>query len=193
MLKQLLARSALALAMVIAAASGPAWAGVLYYTFSFSGGGFSGSGTLTTSSTPDPSAPLAGAYDILSISGEVNGSPITGIDGGVGPVETSSDGYFYYDNDFYPAGSASASGGFFDDDGLLLDTAGTNYNLFYDGTEYWYWADQGATTAVVSFNAVDPPPPAVPEPPSAWLFAGMLATLAAYRLRRELQPRCVRS
>ncbi|HUK60998.1 MAG TPA: PEP-CTERM sorting domain-containing protein [Stellaceae bacterium] len=184
MLKEFLARSVLATALVVGAAVLPARASVLYYDFSFSGDGVAGAGTIITAATPDPSAPLPDAYDILSISGEVNGSPITGLAGGVGPVEYSADGYFIYDNDFYVAGAASPAGGFFDDDGLLLDTAGNDYNLFYDGSNYWYWADQGGGIAV-SFNAVDPPAP-VPEPGTLPLFAAMLAALAASRPTRRL-------
>ena len=175
--------------IAFAALAAPASAGVLYYTFSFSGDGVSGDGSFFTAATPDPSAPLSGGYDILSISGEVNGAAITGLVGEIGgPTAYSPDGYFLYDNDFYLAGADSAAGAYFDDDGLLLETAGTDYNLFYDGTNYWYWADQGASSAVVSFTAVDPPAP-VPEPPSGWLFAAMLAALLCFgRTRTRVLP-----
>ena len=186
MLNQGVTRFGFVLALfVLVAVAGPARAGVLYYTFSFSGDGITGSGTLTTAGTPDPDAPLPDAYDILSIAGEVDGEPITGLVGGVGPAQISFDGYFLYDNDFYPAGEASPAGAYFDIDGLLFDTALDDYNLFFEGANYWDWAD-GGSGVVVSFAAVDPPPP-VPEPPSAWLFASMLAALmCAGRVRAGL-------
>jgi len=186
---QALARSALALAILaMVAVAGPVRAGVLYFTFSFTGDDISGSGTLITSNTPDPAAPLPDAYDILSVDGQVNGLPITGLIGGVGAAEYSADGYFIYDNDFYPQGAASPAAAFFDDDGLLFDTASNDYNLFFDGSNYWDWADQGSGVAV-SFSAVDPPPPAVPEPPSAWLFGSMLAGLMGVSWRRAARSR----
>ncbi len=184
MVNQRLARPIVTLVTLAALAlAAPARAGILYDTFSFSGDGVTGEGTITTSSTPDPTAPLGDAYDILSISGEVNGEAITGLAGEQGgSVEYSSDGYFIYDNDFYPAGAASAAGGYFDDDGLLLVVGGTDYNLFFDGTNYWYWADQGGGVAV-TFTATDPPAP-VPEPPSALLFGTMLLGATIFLRRR---------
>jgi hypothetical protein len=179
-------------ALVALGLAGPAAAGPLYYTFDFSGDGVVGSGTLITSGTTDPVAPLSGADDILSISGTVDGEAITGLLGTAGPVEYSPDGYFLYDNDFYAAGSASAAGGYFDDDGLLFTlSGGGDYNLFFDGSTYWDWADQGSGIAV-SFSAVDPPPPAVPEPSSGLLLATALMGLpfAARRWPRLFGVRC---
>src|ERR1700733_753394 len=89
-------RSFLRIASVALIALGlttPAIADPIYYTFEFSGVGVVGSGTLITSDTPDPAAPLGGAYDILSISGTVNGEAITGMLGTVGPAATSADGF----------------------------------------------------------------------------------------------------
>jgi len=191
MVNQKLAGSLVTLIMfAVLAFAGSARAGVLYYTFSFSGDGVSGDGSFTTSSTPDPTAPLPDAYDILSIAGEVNGAPITGLVGELGgPVVYSADGYFIYDNDFYPDGASSPAGAYFDYDGLLLETAGTDYNLFWDDGEYMYWQDEGGGIPV-SFNAVDPPAP-VPEPPAALLFATML--LAATLLRRRGVPARLRA
>ncbi|HUZ71736.1 MAG TPA: PEP-CTERM sorting domain-containing protein [Stellaceae bacterium] len=159
--------------------------GSIFGACSHSGDGVVGSGTLITSDAIDPTAPLAGAYDILSISGTVNGEAITGLLGTVGPAAYSPDGYFIYDNDFYAAGSASAAGGYFDDDGLLFTTSTGSYNLFYDGISYRYWADDGSGVAV-AFSTVDPPPP-VPEPSSGVLFAsGMTGLLFASR--RKARP-----
>jgi hypothetical protein len=181
-----LLRMAAGAAVVALGLAGPAAASELYYTFDFSGAGVVGSGILITSSTTDPAAPLPGAYDILSISGMVNGDAITGLLGTAGPVEYSPDGFFIYDNDFYAAGSASAAGGYFDDPGLLFTTAGgNNYNLFFDGSTYWDWADQGGGIAV-TFSAVDPPPP-VPEPSSGLALAtGLLGLL--FLVRRRARP-----
>lgn len=162
-------------ALVAFGLAGSAEAGQLYWDFDFSGDGVVGSGTLITSATADPAAPFAGGLDILSIGGTVDGEAITGLLGGDGPVAYSPDGYFIYDNDFYAAGSASAAGGYFDDDGLLFTTAGGTYNLFFDGTTYWDWADQGSGVAV-AFSAVDPPPP-VPEPSSGLILATALMAL----------------
>jgi hypothetical protein len=169
-------------ALIAFGVASPVEAGPLYYTFDFSGDGVVGSGTFITSDTTDPAAPLAGAYDILSITGTVNGETITGLLGTVGPAAYSPDGYFIYDNDFYTAGSASAAGGYFDDDGLLFTTAASNYNLFFDGSSYWDWTDQGSGITVV-FSAEDPPPP-VPEPSSGLvLTTGLAGLLLASRLR----------
>ncbi len=99
-----------------------------------------------------------------------------------------ADGFFYYDNDFYVAGSASAAGGYFDDDGLLFTTAESSYNLFFDGTSYWDWTDQGSGVAV-SFNAVDPPAPDVPEPSSGLALATALGGLLIVIRRKERRRR----
>jgi hypothetical protein len=172
-------------ALIALGLAGPAKADLLYWDFSFSGAGVVGSGELITSDTADPSAPLPGGLDILSIDGMVNDDAITGLLGGVGPVATSPDGYFYYDNDFYAAGAASAAGGYFDDDGLLFTTAETSYNLFFDGSSYWDWADNGSGV-VVSFEAVDPPPPgAVSEPGTGVALATSLAALLIVLRRKE--------
>lgn len=181
-----LGRALAALALVLAAAAPHgAAANELYYSFSFTGDGVTGEGTLVTASTPDPTAPLSDAYDILGIDGNVDGAAITGIIGILGgPAAYSPDGYFIYDNDFYPAGSASPAGGYFDDDGLLFSAAQGVYNLFYDGTNYWDWQDQGGGIAV-SFTAADPPPP-VSEPGTLLLLAAALA--AGALLTRRHRP-----
>jgi hypothetical protein len=167
---------------------GAAKADPLYWDFSFSGNGVNGSGELVTTDTADPSAPLPGAFDILSIDGTVNGDAITGLLGTVGPAAYSQDGYFIYDNDFYEAGSASAAGGYFDDDGLLFSVGQTAFNLFYDGSSYWDWADQGGGV-VVSFSAIDPPPPAVPEPSSGLVLATALGGSLLVLSRKRVPAR----
>jgi hypothetical protein len=166
--------------------AGAAKADPLYWDFSFSGNGVVGSGELVTTDTVDPNAPLPGAFDILSVEGTVNGDAITGVLGASGAAAYSQDGFFIYDNDFYAAGSASAAGGYFDDDGLLFSVGGTSYNLFFDGSSYWDWADQGGGV-VVSFTASDPPPPAVPEPSSGLALATALGA-SLLLLRRKLVP-----
>jgi hypothetical protein len=172
-------------ALIALGLAGPAKADLLYWDFSFSGDGVVGSGELMTSDTADSSAPLPGGLDIVSIDGMVNGEAFTGLLGGVGPVETSPDGKFYYDNDFYAAGTASAAGGYFDDDGLLFTTAETSYNLFFDGSTYWDYADDYSYEAV-SFDAVDPPPPgAVSEPGTGVALATSLAALLIVLRRKE--------
>jgi hypothetical protein len=173
-------------ALIALGLADPVEADPLYFTFDFSGDGVVGSGMLITSGTPDPAAPLGGAYDILSIMGTVNGEAITGLLGTVGPEAYSPDGYFIYDNVFYPDGGASAAGGFFDDYGLLFTTAASNYNLFFDGSVYWDWADHGSGIAV-SFSAVDPPPPPVSEPPSVLvLITGVVGVLLVSRRKARL-------
>jgi hypothetical protein len=179
-------RLALGLA-IAAAAAGPVKAGPLYWDFSFTGTGVTGEGTLVMDGTPDPSAPAAGGYDIIAITGIVNGDAITGLLGGTGPMELSPDGFFDYDNVFYPAGAASAAGGYFDDDGLLFTTAGANYNLFYDGTTYWDWTDQGSGIAV-TFTATDPPSPPISEPASIIVLGSALIGWMLVRRRKSGPP-----
>ena len=65
--------------LTLSFAAGPAKADLLYWDFSFSGDGVVGSGELITSDTADPSAPLPGGLDIVSIDGMVNGEAITGL------------------------------------------------------------------------------------------------------------------
>jgi len=174
-------------ALIALGVASPVEAGPIYYAFDFSGDGVVGSGTLITSGSTDPSAPFAGADDILSVSGTVNGEAITGLLGTIGPAAYSPDGYFIYDNDFYAAGSASAVGGYFDDDGLLFTTSAGTYNLFFDGSSYWDWTDQGSGITV-AFSAVDPPPP-VQEPSSALVLAPALVGLLLLSRRRARRGR----
>jgi hypothetical protein len=105
------------------------------FNFSFSGSGYIGSGTLTGNADPF----TTNAYDITSATGTVNGIAI-----GIAPGSTSDShqtitdpaGAFFVDNVIYLDGNQGAQGGapissFVDNDGLLLlDSAGTFYNIF---------------------------------------------------------------
>jgi len=159
---------------------GAAQAGTLSYDFSFTGPGISGEGVLSTSGTTDPAAPFAGGYDILNIDGSVNGDPILAVVGSTGLPVLSADGFFIYDNVYYPANVNSPAGAYFDIDGLLFTTAVNEYNLYYDGDYIDY--GHGGNGTVVSF--VDSPVPDSPvgEPATLALFgAALLAALMATR------------
>ncbi len=177
-----------AVAALFAGSLGAAQATTLSYDFSFTGPGISGEGVLTTSGTTDPAAPFGDGYDILGIDGTVNGDPILAVVGSTGLPVLSADGFFIYDNVYYPANVNSPADAYFDIDGLLFKTAVDEYNLYYDGDYIDYAYDGNGT--VVSF--VDSPVvvngpvlnSSVPEPGTLVLFGAAL--IAALMVTRKL-------
>ena len=156
---------------------GAAQATILSYDFTFTGPGISGEGVLTTSGAIDPAAPFGGGYDILGIDGTIDGDPILAVVGTTGVPVISADGFFIYDNVYYPANVTSPAGAYFDIDGLLFKTAVDEYNLYYDGDYIDYAYDGNGT--VVSFTDSS-----VPEPATLVLFG--TALLATWMMRRRL-------
>ena len=74
------------------------------------------------------------AYDVVSISGSIDGASITGAVGTLGAVTTSPDGKFYIDNAlFLGQGGVDGNSSGLDNDGLLFQTANGEYNLFSNG------------------------------------------------------------
>ena len=136
-----------------------------------------------------------GGYDVLSISGQVDGELVSGLVANPnGPSAAySADGLFIYDNVFYANGSPVLS-----NPGLLFSgVSGHEFNLFSDNATTYelYKATSGAgyqgnSLGVLSYDRQQPG--AVPEP-ATWtmliLGFGFVGTL----LRRRQHAPAIRS
>ena len=125
-------------------------------------------------------------FDVLGISGQVDGDSITGLiaNPGLPNASTSADGWFIYDNVFYAGQSPVLS-----NPGLLFTGAsGAEYNLFSDNATTYelYQARAGVgftENSVGTLAAV-----AVPEPASWMLMiVGFGGVGAVLRRRRHAQ------
>jgi len=169
----------LAAASAVALGAVPAQAGHFFGTYTSSSQPFSAHLNFTTSSTVNG----LGAYDVLSITGDVDGDAITGLI--TNPAQpnqgTSPDGLFYFDNDFYAVAPV------FDGNGILFTTA--------SGTEYNFWGNNPTSYTLYSANAggyglnsegTFDVSEAVPEAASwVMMLAGFGAVGAAMRSRRK--------
>jgi hypothetical protein len=129
---------------------------------------------------------VGGGFNVLGITGQVDGDSITGLIANPNSpnASTSADGWFTYDNVFYAGQSPVLS-----NPGLLFTSAsGAEYNLFSDNATTYelYQARAGVgytENSVGALTAVG-----VPEPASWTLmivgFGGMGAIL---RRRRQVQ------
>ena len=171
----------IAIAVVLMAISGTAAsAGVLTWSFNYSGIGVTASGILTTSDTPDLGFG-PNAYDIVGISGVSNGVPITGIVPPSGVV-TNNFG-FLYDNVLY------GTQPFFDMNGLLYSgfygaTPNVIFNVWYDASqqEYFEYTYQDGIYTVLTDGSIKQ----VPEPaPLALIGVGLLSLLGLGLLRKR--------
>jgi PEP-CTERM motif len=108
------------------------------YSYSFSGPGISGSGDVYLSQTSNPIA-----FSVASMSGQVNGLPISG----VLPVGTydNNDNLFYNNSDYL------------DGDGVGFSLAdGANVDIYYDGNNNNYYFQGDGDFQVTSGNPPQP-------------------------------------
>jgi hypothetical protein len=178
---------AVASALIAAPASASTW--LVNYV--------SDNGSPTTANltlTVDDTANALGTYNVLGISGDVDGDVVTGL--ATNPSSpnfaTSSDGLFWFDNTFQaPAPSVSWYG-------LLFSSATHEYNLFSDSptqfelykSDYHSYVSSSVGTLSVTPNLAvtfaDHQTGGVPEPSSwALMLAGFGALGAALRAKRR--------
>lgn len=175
-----------ALALSLGFASG-ANAGVLNWSFNYSGTGVTASGIITTSDTPNAFLP-APAYDIVGISGLRNGIAITGI---VPPSGVFASGFgFNYDNVLYSADP------FFDVNGMLYtDLNSEIFNVWYNANTPGYAANSYYESVLRNGNYVntiltDGSIEQVPEPAPIMLVGLALLSLFGFAfVRSGYRPR----
>jgi PEP-CTERM motif len=155
-----------------------------YYDWTLSGGGDTGSGVLETGAAD------GGGFDVLSFTGEIDGSAVALFGGQPGPVGAYTPGdYFYYDNILYPVsnpGTISCSGGptVVDGCGIVFTINGGYANIWDNYTGTGTGPDIYSTTGTTNYDASFTIAP-VPEPLALWLFGAGLIGAAAMRRRRN--------
>jgi PEP-CTERM motif len=158
------------------------------YDWTLAGGGDTGSGTLETG------AAAGGGYDILSLTGTIDGKAVTLFGGQPGPDGAYTPGdWVYFNNIFYPdsvSGSSSCAGGHavLDGCGIALSIDGIYGNIYYNytGNGAGAYAFLISPTSYNNFDAMFTIVP-VPEPSSVSLFALGAAGVLLIR-RRALSP-----
>jgi hypothetical protein len=157
------------------------------YDWTLSGGGDTGSGTLKTG----PAA--GGGYDILSLTGSIDGTAVTLFGGQPGPDGADTPGdWVYFNNILYPdsvSGSSKCAGGdaVLDGCGIALSIDGIYGNIYfnYTGNGTGAYAFLTAPTTYNNFDATFTIV-AVPEPSSVSLFALGAAGVLFIRRGRTL-------
>jgi hypothetical protein len=165
----------------------PAIARADTFSFQLTSSQYNGSGYLTAV----PDASTAGAYDVTDISGDINGTSISGLL----PCDTYSQSSpcggnaytFQYDNVLYPAGIPPFNIVDFDDRGLAFQLGSELIDLAYGGTHFTVLTFNGENEheppIYVGFNVTP-----VPEPGSFALLGSGLLTVAAGMCRRLSHP-----
>ncbi len=145
------------------------------FSFNVSGSGISASGTLTGSAD----SKTAGAFDITSATGQLNGSALSlYLPSGTASQPQSvgfpgvPDGGYSYDNVVYTSAVA------LDGSGLLFSTGNNHANFYYNGG-YQYTNDYMAGGLPITFTLTDLTTTAsTPEPSSLVLLGtGLLGVL----------------
>jgi hypothetical protein len=153
------------------------------FTFDATGFFFNASGTLTT--VADPTLP--NVFDVTGISGDVNGTPITGLlpCAAYDPSHpcVSSGNEFFYDNLLYPGGIPTGIHQVLDGHGLgfALGTSGEEGDLSVFGThQYIFLTNRLHDNGTVVGFSISP----VPEPGSFFLLGtGLLGVAGGIRRR----------
>ncbi len=180
-------------AVLATVAIAPAYAGdfVFQYTgnaadpSSMAGSPMSATLYLTTSDVLN----ALGGYDILSASGTVDGSAVTGLVANPNQPNMGMVGAYYFDNVLFPSGTGLS------EPGLVVSTAALTYNFGYSGGYYAISTDgsthinsHGQTVFNTKFSVGDGSLSAVPEPASwAMMLAGFGLVGGAMRRRRDNQ------
>ncbi len=158
----------------------PSQAAVYLFNYVSSGGNpFAASGSFTTSDVLNG----AGAYDVLSISGNVDGDLITSLIGNPAQPNPSlsADGLFIYDNNYFPGPQHVSNPGLF-----FASAAGYEYNLFSDNATTYelYRATPGVGYVNNSIGTLTVSS-AIPEPATwALMITGFGMMGLALRRRR---------
>lgn len=157
-MKRLLMGTAVA---AVSLASAPAGAAVFSFAFiDDASSTLDAMGTITTSDT----AGLSGGFDVLGITGTVNGSTITGVQ------EPTA---YYGDNILY-TGTPHV-----DYSGIVFDAGSTVYKIYHTTSYYLYNATSGAFPGTSGRFGITPlaSGSAVPEPATWAMLAGGLALI----------------
>jgi hypothetical protein len=147
------------------------------YGSAAAGPGLAAEGTALIGAAPDPFSLLSGGDDTPGNDALIDGASILGPAGEAGPATVSSGGFFVGDDIFYRLGGASAAGGPFDGDGLLLVAGNNHPDPLFDAPSYI--GDPAGGGGTVPSHA--PEDGAVPEPSSLALLGAALIGLLLIR------------
>jgi len=151
----------------------------LLWQFSYSGAGVSGSGYLTTLTTQ-----VAGAYQIVGLSGSRNGDLMNSLLP-AGTYLASGGGVLISDNLLFSVDPFLAFGGF------TFHAGSDRYNIYYDGSQYYELAGAacgGATCGSAGHlgTPINFTVRSVPEPATFALLGIGLAAIGGWRRRSTI-------